>query len=126
MIWPLVGPRLQAAVEKLGYVEYDVGHIQRLLREGQAQLWVADNGKMIAITRIGVYPNVKRLIIDFIEGSSPEEYFDHMEYIEAWAVMHGATQAEAEVRPGLERIARKQGWTRRRVQMYKQLTKGYH
>jgi hypothetical protein len=81
---------------------------------------------MIAITRIGNYPNVKRLIIDFIEGTNAFDYKEHLEFIEAWAVSLGATQAEAEMRPGLAREARKEGWTRHRVKMFKHLKKGLH
>jgi len=126
LAWPLVGPRLQKAMEKLEFVEYDLPFVFQLLTNGQAQLWVGGDGEMIAITRIGNYPNVKRLIVDFIEGVNYEQYVEHMEYIEHWAVSRGATQAEAELRPGLARIARQQGWKKRRIKMYKHLNKGLH
>jgi len=126
LVWPLVGPRLQAAMEKLEFVEYDLPFVFDLLQQGQAQLWMGKDGEMIAVTRIGNYPNVKRLIVDFIEGINYEQYTEHMEYIEHWAISMGATQAEAELRPGLAKIARKQGWVKRRVKMYKHLEKGLH
>jgi len=126
MIWPIVEPRLQAAMEKLEFVEFDLPQVLGLLHLGQAQLWIGGNAEMIAITRIGNYPNVKRLIVDFIEGQNHKDYLEHMEYIEAWAVSLGATQAEAEVRPGLAKIAKSQGWRKRRVKMYKHLSRGIH
>ena len=127
LVWPLVGPRLQAAIDKLEFVEYDLPYVQTLLMDGQAQLWCGgETAEMIAITRIVVYPTVKRLVVDFIEGHNHDDYTEHMEYIEHWAVSMGATQAEAELRPGLERIAREQGWKRRRVKMFKNLKQGIH
>lgn len=126
LVWPLIGPRLQDAMEKMEFVEYDLPFVFDLLQQGQAQLWMGKDGEMIAITRIGNYPNVKRLIVDFIEGISHEDYQEHMEYIEHWALSMGATQAEAELRPGMERIARANGWKKRRVKMFKHLEKGLH
>jgi len=126
MVWPFVAPRLEAAMEKLEFVEYDLLYVLGLLQAQQAQLWVGGDAEMIAITRIGQYGQIKRLIVDFIEGVNYENYTDHMEYIEHWAASLGATQAEAELRPGLERIARQQGWRKRRVKMYKHLNQGLH
>ena len=126
MIWPMVGPRLQSAIDKLEIMEYSLRNIRELLDVGQAQLWVSEDGEMIAITRIAVFPNCKRLVVDIIEGANPRNYFDHMEYIENWAMMHGATHAESELRPGMEKIARSQGWKRKRVQVFKKLEKRLH
>lgn len=126
MIWPIIAPRLQRTMEKLEFVEFSLNDVLGLLNLGQAQLWVANDGEMIMITRIGNYPEVKRLIIDFIEGENHKDYFEHMEYIEAWAVGLGATQAEAEVRPGLAKVLKKSGWQRKRITIYKHLTKGLH
>ena len=126
LAWPLIGPRIQEVINKLEFVEYDLPYVYNLLTTQQAQLWVSDDGKMIAITRIAVYPNTKRLIVDFIEGEDSHDYFEQMEYIEHWAASLGATQAEAELRPGLEKIAKSQGWKRRRVKMFKILNQGLH
>jgi len=127
LVWPLVGPRLQEAIDKMEFVEYELPYVQSLLMNGQAQLWCGGPAaEMIAITRIVVYPNVKRLVVDFIEGHDHDQYTEHMEYIEHWAVTRGATQAEAELRPGLERIAKSQGWKKRRVKMFKNLKYGIH
>jgi hypothetical protein len=126
MIWPIIGPRLGPAMEKLQSLEYSLPDVHNMLREGYAQLWIAGAGEMIAITRIVNYPNVKRLVVDFIEGSDPEDHFDQLEYIEHWAVSLGATQSEASLRPGLEKLARKQGYGRRRVQVFKMLKAGIH
>lgn len=126
LVWPIVEPRLFAAMEKVEFNEYDCPYVYELLQQGQAQLWIGGNGEMIAITRIGNYPSVKRLIIDFIEGTNAFDYKEHLEYIEHWAIGLGATQAEAEMRPGLAREARKEGWKRHRVKMYKHLEKGLH
>lgn len=126
MIWPIIEPRLQRTMEKLEFVEFSLDDVLGLLNLGQAQLWVANDGEMIMITRIGNYPEVKRLIIDFIEGKNHKDYFEHMEYIEAWAISLGATQAEAEMRPGLAKVLRKAGWRRKRIKVYKHLTKGLH
>ena len=126
LVWPSIAPRLEAAMNKLEFVEFDLPHVLGLLQAQQAQLWIGGDGEMIAITRIGTYPNVRRLIVDFIEGINYENYTEQMEYIEHWAISLGATQAEAELRPGLEKIAKSQGWKRRRVQMYKTLNQGLH
>ncbi len=126
LVWPLIEPRLSAALEKLEFVEIDIPHVFNLLYANQAQLWMGGDGEMIAITRIVVYPNVKRLVVDFIQGRNYEHYKEHMEYIEHWAISLGATQAEAEVRPGLEKVARQEGWKRQRVKMFKNLEKGLH
>ena len=126
LVWPLIGPRLYAVMEKLQFAEFDLPYVYHLLELGQAQLWLGGNGEMIAVTRIVNYPNVKRLAVDFIEGQNHKEYFEHMEYIEHWAASLGATQAEAELRPGLAKVARKQGWKRHRVKMYKHLNQGLH
>ena len=124
LIWPLVEPRLQDAIDKVEFVEYDLSDVLALLQVGRAQLWIGNDGGMIAITRIGAYPGGKRLIVDFIEGMNHKDYQEHMEYIEHWAISLGATQAEAELRPGMERIARANGWKKRRVKMFKHLEKG--
>jgi len=126
LIWPIVEPRLFRAMEKMEFVEFDTPYVYNLLQQGQAQLWVGGDGEMIAITRIGIYPSVKRLIIDFIEGHNAFNYKEHMEYIEHWAITQGATQAEAEMRPGLTKVAREEGWIRPRVKMFKHLEKGLH
>ena len=126
LVWPLVEPRLFKAMEKMEFVEFDTPYVFNLLHNGQAQLWVGGDGEMIAITRIGIYPSVKRLIIDFIEGQNAFDYKEHMEYIEHWAIQQGATQAEAEMRPGLQKVAREEGWKRHRIKMYKHLEKGLH
>jgi hypothetical protein len=126
LIWSYIGPRLDSVIRKLEFTEFTLADFLELLLEGQAQLWVADNGDMIAVTRIIVYPDFKRLYVDFIEGTNWENYTHYMEYIEDWAVQLGATQAETELRPGLERIARQNGWKRRRVHMFKHLKKGIH
>ena len=126
LVWPLIGPRLQNAIDKFDFAEFDLPYVFDLLVKGQAQLWLGGNGEMIAITRIGNYPKVKRLIIDFIEGVNFMDYEEHMEYIEHWAISMGATQAEAELRPGLEREARNHGWKKRRVKMFKHLERGLH
>lgn len=126
LIWPIIEPRLFAAMKKMEFVEFDTPYVYNLLQMGQAQLWVGGNGEMIAITRIGNYPNVKRLIIDFIEGHNAFDYKEHMEFIEHWAIEQGATQAEAEMRPGLRKAAREEGWSCHRIKMFKHLTKGLH
>ena len=126
LVWHIVGPRLEDAIKKFEFGEYALEDFLELLLAGQAQLWVAGNGEMMAVTRIVVYPEFKRLFVDFIEGQNVEEYEKYMEYIEDWAVELGATQAEAELRPGLERIARRNGWKRRRVHMFKHLKQGLH
>ena len=126
LVWPLVGPRLEAALNKVEFVEYNLTDILQLLTMEQAQLWMGRNGEMIAITRIVNYPNVKRLVVDLIEGVNHTEYLEHMEYIEHWAISLGATQAETEVRPGLERTAKDQGWRKRRIKMFKTLERGLH
>ncbi len=124
LVWHLVAPRLQAAIDKIQFVEIDLPGIFNLLTSEQAQLWVGGTGEMIAITRIVNYPNVKRLVIDFIEGQNHEDYFEHMEYIEHWAVQLGATQAEAQIRPGLLKSARHEGWGRERLKVFKNLQRG--
>lgn len=126
MVWSFVAPRLEAAMRKLEFVEYDLPYVLGLLQSQQAQLWVGGDGEMIAITRIGTFGPVKRLIVDFIEGVNHDQYTEHMEYIEHWAASLGATQAEAELRPGLVKIARKQGWHKHRVKMFKHLNQGLH
>ena len=126
LVWPLVEPRLQAVMDKMEFVEIDTPNVFNLLMQEKAQLWIGGNGEMIAITRIINYPNVKRLIVDFIHGTNHENYREHMEYIEHWAVKLGATQAEAEIRPGLEKIARVEGWKHRRIKVFKNLSKGLH
>ena len=125
LVWPLVAQRLQDAIEKLQFVEIDLPQVLTLLMNEQAQLWVGGDGaEMIAVTRIVNYPNVKRLVVDFIEGQNHKDYFEHMEYIEAWAVSLGATQAEAEIRPGMQKVARDQGWRRQRIKVFKHLKRG--
>ncbi|MCZ6775854.1 MAG: hypothetical protein O7D34_05305 [Ignavibacteria bacterium] len=126
LVWPLIEPRLSNAMEKLEFVEIDIPSVFNLLYANQAQLWMGGDGEMIAITRIVIYPNVKRLVVDFIEGRNYEHYKEHMEYIEHWAIGLGATQAEAELRPGLEKVAKQEGWRRQRVKMFKHLEKGLH
>ena len=117
--------RLQNAIDRIQFVEVDLPGIFTLLTSEQAQLWVGGpGGEMIAITRIVNYPNVKRLVVDFIEGKNHKDYFEHMEYIEAWAVSLGATQAEAQIRPGLLKSARHEGWGRERLKIFKTLKRG--
>lgn len=125
-MWPAIGPRLEEVIDKLDFVEVTLPEIYQNLVQGQAQLWIAGTGEMIAVTRIGAFKNFRRLFVDFIEGSNPDKYTEHMEYIEHWATTLGATQAEADLRPGMERIARQQGWTKRRVKMFKHLKQGLH
>ena len=60
MIWPIIAPRLQRTMEKLEFVEFSLNDVLGLLNLGQAQLWVANDGEMIMITRIGNYPEVKQ------------------------------------------------------------------
>ena len=124
LVWHLVAPRLQAAIDKIQFVEIDLPGIFNLLTREEAQLWVGGTGEMIAITRIVNYPNVKRLVVDFIEGKNHKDYFEHMEYIEAWAVSLGATQAEAQIRPGLLKAAKHEGWGRQRIKVFKTLQRG--
>lgn len=127
LIWPLVAPRLEHVINKIEFAEFDLADVYTMLQTQQAQLWVGNNGEMIAITRIGTLSNgVKRLIVDFIEGKNHEDYFEQMEYLEHWAVSLGATQAEAELRPGLAKVAKTQGWRQRRVKMFKTLKQGLH
>ena len=126
LIWPLIEPKLLKAMAKMQFIEYDTPYVFDLLSMGDAQLWVGGEGEMIAITRIGNYPGVKRLIIDFIGGSNYNDYREHMEYIEHWAISLGATEAEAEMRPGLIKTAREEGWSRPRIKMFKKLERGLH
>ncbi len=127
-VWSMIEPRLQIIIDKQEFVDFDAPHVYNLLLLEQAQLWIAGNGEMIMITRIGNYPNgVKRLIVDFIQGTNYKNYKEHMEYIEHWAIQLGATQAEAEIQPGLEKfLIKEQGWKRRRVKIFKHLNKGLH
>lgn len=126
LIWPVVEQRVVSAIERNGFVEYDSEYVRSVLVQGNAQLWIGGEGEIMAFTRIVSFGETLRLVVDFIEGSNPEKYTEHMECIERWAVQHGATQAEAELRPGLEKLARKQGWGKKRVQMYKHLTQRMH
>lgn len=126
LIWPLIEPKLFKAMERMQFIEYDTPYVFDLLSVGDAQLWVGGQGEMIAITHIGNYPGVKRLIIDFIGGSNYNDYREHMEYIEHWAITLGATEAEAEIRPGLIKTAREEGWRRPRIKMFKKLERGLH
>lgn len=125
-VWPLIGPRLGHALESIEFAEATLPEILQQLQTGKAQLWIGPGAEMIAVTRIVSIGEFRRLIVDHIEGKNHEQYTEQMEYIEHWAVSHGATQAEAELRPGLERIARKNGWKKRRVKMFKHLNQGLH
>ena len=125
-VWPIIGPRLDRAMRKVQFVEYDLPYVLNLLMREQAQLWVGNMGGMFAITRIVSYPNVKRLIIDFIEGTDFMTYKEHLEYIEHWAVSQGATQAETQIRPGLLKSARANGWKKPRIKVFKALNQGLH
>lgn len=126
IIWPVIGQRLQAAMEKLKFVEFDLPSMFKLLMAEQAQLWSSADGEMIAITRIIQFQETRRLVVDFIEGKNHEDYADQMEYLEAWAISLGATQAEAEIRPGLLAEAKRQGWERQRIKVFKTLKRGLH
>lgn len=125
-VWPLIHQRLESAIQKIGYVEHSLQDIYNSLQRQQAQLWMTEDAKMIAITRIERVGETKRLCVDFIQGADYGKYFDAMEYIEAWARSHGATQAKAEMRPGLAKEVKKLGWNRQRVLMFKELTKAIH
>lgn len=124
IVWPLVEPRISSLLRKMEFVEVDAPRVFELLMKQEAQLWI--QGEMIAVTRIVNYSNIKRLVVDFIEGRNRQNYREQMQYIEHWAIGLGCTQAETELRPGFERIAKEEGWKRVRVKMFKKLEKGLH
>ena len=124
--WTLVVNKLQKAMDKLETTEYDTEYVYGLLVNQQAQLWMESTNKMFAITRLIQYPTIKRLVVDFIVGEDVSKYYKHLEFIEHWAAARGATQAEAEVRPGLQKILRNLAWNRKRITMYKTLHRGLH
>lgn len=125
-VWPYVEDRLLAAVKKLRYMESDVPTLRALLKEGKAQLWLTQDGQMLGITRIVSISNSKRLKIDLIEGSNYKKYAAYLEYVESWAIAHGATQAEVDVRPGFQKFLKASGWSHKRLSMFKPLRKGIH
>lgn len=126
-VWPYVQPRLRDALDKFQFAEYTAEDLQQLLMQGAAQLWIAGNVEGIAITRVVTYNHIRRLIIDFIDIEGHPEFEDHLEFLEAWGAQQGATQVEAECRPGLApKALRKFGYKQRRVKVFKHLKQGLH
>ncbi len=115
-IMPLIGPRIEQELKDHGYGEATASDYYQMLSEGQAQLWLlaSESGKidLLAITRIAVYPSIKRLSIELICGKNLEEAIPHLKEAEDWAAGHGCTETEARARPGITKKLQSHGFHR--------------
>lgn len=105
-VWHVVKPFLVRAIAEANG-EYDIDDIGVELFNGQAQLWVGYDTdlklRMVAVTKIEVWPKMKRLRIELLAGGGLVDFFPLLPQVEAWAKEHGCIQTIATVRPGMRK-----------------------
>lgn len=105
-IWELVKPVLAKAVDA-GNGEFDIDDVGTELFAGIAQLWVGYNAdlklRMVATTKIEVWPKVRRMRIELMAGGGLDDFFPLFPMVEAWGKEHGCTETVAAVRPGMRK-----------------------
>lgn len=110
------GTPIRKALEEHSMGERTIEDYRRMLKIGEAQLWILapPSGRMVlaAITRILVYPNKKRLSFDLLVGKDMEASYPHLAQVEKWAAERGCTEVQAYVRPGIRKVMAKYGFTR--------------
>lgn len=115
-IMPIIGGRIEKELAEHSHGETSAQEYYRMLKEGQAQLWLlASTGgtiDLIAITRIIVYPSKKRLSVDLVIGKNLEEALPYLQEAEEWAAGLGCSETEGLVRPGMARKMLNHGFQR--------------
>lgn len=128
-VFPHIVPRLERALAE-GSGEWTVESVAAMLMAGTAQLWIGATKspelKMIGITRILPYPNVKRLSFDLLEGEDLAGFMHHLEYLENWAAQFGVTEVEARVRPGLRKKLEAIGFRKQYEVILRPIKSGRH
>lgn len=115
MIWPMVLPLVSKALD-----ETTTGfEIFEKLATGEFQLWVGTSDEMqltmVAVTAVEIQPTTKHFRLHIVAGEQLKEFYSWLDKMEAWSKEHGCTKTVASVRPGLERVLRKIGFERGRV-----------
>lgn len=114
LVWPLVVEKIEAAIAR-GDGEYRSGDVLVNLRAGRAQLWLGHDEtlkiKMIAVTRIEVWPAVKRFRVDILSGEGLTEWLPVLPVLESWAKDWGCEEIVGNVRPGMgKRLVEEMGF----------------
>lgn len=121
VVWILVKERIKKTIDNWGEGEFTLEEVQDDLATGRRQLWIVNNKqmdiKLVAITKVVVYSQVTRLLIELIEGKGMTEATHTLNEVERVArLQFGATQIEAHIRPDLaERLEKFGGFKRSRV-----------
>jgi hypothetical protein len=112
VIWPAMEPMIAEVIDTRGQELAIVDVFQNLVAE-RNQLWLYGQRAKLqawAITSISTYAAVKRLRLILLGGENIDEWLQHVDAIEQWALAFGCTEAEAWVRPGLRKKLERFGY----------------
>lgn len=121
VVWLLVKDRIKKTIDDWGEGEFTLEEVQDDLVTGRRQLWIVNNKRMdiklVVITKVVVYTQVTRLLIELIEGKGMTEATQLLEEADRIGrLAFGTTQIEAHIRPDLaERLEKFGGFKRKRV-----------
>lgn len=127
-VFPHVQEKIQEALDKSMFPEWDLDELYRRLLSGEAQLWlVGEDGVklvLVAVTRIIRYPSVKRLFVDLIVGEDLKGCAIFMDVGAKWSRQFGCTEVEAACRPGVRKEMEKHGFVKAREVIIRPITGG--
>ena len=122
--WPIVQPQVARALAQ-GLGEYDLVDVWTALLRGDAQLWLATGEDKaiigVAVTEVVDYPRRKLCNLWIIAGTGLEQWKEGLQHIESWAVSRGCSGLLATCRPGLVKVAMRQGFRVERQLVFKPL-----
>jgi hypothetical protein len=113
-VWNMIVPHLKQLLENHTMGECSLADIYNGLVAKRSQLWVAINSKhqIIAwmITRVVNYPQLKRLVVDYLGGVDMDRWVHYTKFMEDFAAAHGCTEIEAWCRKGFTKKLKQHGF----------------
>jgi GNAT superfamily N-acetyltransferase len=115
--WARCGPWLQAALDEAP-LAYTLDDVRKLVRAGEAQLWVFE--RSAAVTRVFDEPRA-RVLNHWLVGGDLEELTHMQPHVEAWARTRGCTRLMLGGRRGWARVLEPHGFSMAGVVLTKEL-----
>jgi hypothetical protein len=122
--WSRLRPVIMDALPFMGGT-HDESDLIKAVLEGGLSMWAAPGSFVLAM--VERCPRLTRVCVT-LAGGKPPEVDAMMPLVEAWGVQRGATQLFCAIRPGLERVNRRDpaarlehGWQRVSVNYVKEL-----
>jgi hypothetical protein len=107
------------------YQEFmSLDHIIEAAQRGDFQIWLAVNGGkpfLCLVTELAEYPNKRVLSLLQFGGYRMNNFLEHLDILERWALQMGCSSIETHCREGLAHLLAQHGYKSRAVIVSKQL-----